>query len=1336
MATLKASQQGLEHIKQARCEKGWATSDFRWIEAASEILGTSWVLDGVLAIGISEGTWKRFLAGKYPINAEAFKAYCQVLGLNWEEVVEEAQGTRQEPREAEEQGQERWEGRGDGEVGEEIQSKIVRLSTHAEVQNPKSKIPQTDWGDAPDVSIFYGRGTELSTVKQWVIQENCRLVTLLGMGGIGKTALSVKLAREIVESGGVGEWGSEGAAQEQPKIQVAPEAHQKCDPKSKIQNPKSKIHSAIWRSLRNAPTVDDLLADLIQFLSEQQETSLPTNLEGRIARLLHYLRTSRCLLILDNAESILQAGDRSGRYRTGYEGYGQLLRCVAETAHQSCVILTSREKPQGLAKFEGESLPVRSLQLSGLPEVDGRELFNVKGTFTATEADWQTLISRYAGNPLALKIVASSIHDYFGSDISYFLDTTQQGAFLFDDIRDLLEQQFQRLTDLERDIMYWLAIDREPVSLPELQANFIVTLPPREFLESLNSLQRRSLIEKSGTRFTQQPVVMEYVTVQFIERVCEEIRELGVRSHGSEGVNQSKIVRLSAHAEVQVALEAHQRCDLKSKIQNLKPKIFITHSLLKASSKDYIRETQANLIVQPVIDQLITVFGSVENISDRLTQILQNLRGKPAKETGYAAGNAISLLHQAGFDLTGFDASQLTVWQAYLQGVTLHDVDFTCSDLSRCTFTETLGNILGAAFSSNGQLLATCDTDCNVRVWEVKSGQLLLICRGHTNWVRFVVFSPDGKTLASCGADCTVKLWNVQDGICIKTFIGHEHEVFAVAYSPDGYHLASASGDRTVKLWDVRNGHCLNTLTGHTNWVRSVAFSPDGKMLASSGADHTIRVWDVSRGGDGQVGRWGDGEVGRWGGEDPKSKILTGHSGWVRSIAFSPDGEVLASASSDRTIKLWDYETGDCLRTYTGHQSSVYSIAFSSAGDLIVSGSGDRTVKLWDCYSDTCVKTLYGQTNEVCSVAVSSDNQTIACVSLDQTMRLWNYHHGQCLKTWYGHTDWALPVAFSSNQRLLASGSNDKTVHLWDWHTGACLKTLQGHTDFVYTVAFSPDGQILASGSTDSSVRLWNVQMGECFQVLQGHTDWIDVVAFHPTENILASGSADCTVKLWDIHTGQCIKTLTGHTEKLLGTAFSPNGELLASCGVDQTIKLWDVSSGNCIKTLQGHTSRIWGVAFSPNDNLLASCSTDQTIKLWNLDTDQCIKTLTGHTNWIFALAFSPDGNLLASASHDRTIRLWSIQTGECIGVYSGHQHLVSSVAFSPDGAFVASGSQDQTVRIWNVNTKECDYPKGGTAPHRVLIAKRLYEGMKLTGVKGLTQATIATLQTLGAIVE
>ncbi|OKH14881.1 hypothetical protein NIES592_08365 [Fischerella major NIES-592] len=1241
MATLKASQQGLARIKQARSEKGWSVDDFRWIELASEVLGVCWKEKGVLAVGISEGTWKRFLAGKQAINAEAFKAYSQVLGLNWEEVVEQKAAMRRQKAEGDKRDRE-----DKGELSTPYGKPQKRLQHLA---------LETDWGEAPDVSIFYGRCEELETVKGWVTQENCRLITLLGMGGIGKTTLSVKLAQEIIAS--IEGKGTEGR---QGEISSA---------SSPVASPQSPQY-IIWRSLRNVPPVEDILAELIQFLSAQHQTNLPTHLNGRISLLLKYLRSSRCLIILDNAESILQAGDRTGRYRAGCEGYGQFLQCVAETSHQSCLILTSREKPQGLTKYEGDSLPVRSLQLTGLLETEGRELFNVKGKFTASQEQWQFLISRYGGNPLALKIVASSIRDFFDGDISQFLEISQQGTFIFDDIRDLLDQQFQRLTVLEREIMYWLAINREPISLPELQADFVANIPPRELLESLLSLQRRSLIEKSAAGFTQQPVVMEYVSNQLIEQVCQEIEQWGTQKQFSPPTS-----------------------------------LFISHALIKAQAKDYVRETQISLILQPVIDKLITELGSLQNIANCLVQILANLRGKSPQVTGYAGGNALNLLHQAQIDLSSYDFSGLTVWQAYLQGVNLHDVNFADSDLYRCVFTETLGNILSAAFSPDGQLLATCDTDCHVRLWEVKTGKLLLICQGHINWVRFVVFSPDGKILASCGADQNVKLWSVQDGVCIKTLTGHEHEVFSVAFHPDGQILASASGDKTVKLWNIHEGKCLQTLTGHTDWVRCVAFSPDGQTLASSGADHIIKLWDVRQG--------------------QCLRTLEAHTGWVRSVAFSADGQTLASASGDRTIKIWNYHTGECLQTYTGHTNSVYSIAFSPDSKILVSGSGDRTIKLWDCQTNICIKTLHAHTNEVCAVAFSPDGYTLVCVSLDQSVRLWDCRTGQCLKTWYGNTDWAFPVAFSPDGLILASGSNDKTVKLWDWQTGSCIRSLEGHTDFIYGIAFSQDNQILASASTDSSVRLWNFSTGQCFQILLGHTDWVYAVAFHPQGKILATGSADSTVKLWDISTGQCLKSLSEHTDKILGIAWSPDGQVLATASADQSVKLWDYCTGNCISTLQGHDSRVYSAIFSPEGEIIATCSTDQTVKLWNLKTGKCFKTLTGHTNWVFAVAFSPDGKTLASASHDQTVRIWDVSTGKCRHVCVGHTHLVSSIAFSHDGEFVASGSQDQTVRIWEMKTGDCI---------RILRAKRLYEGMNITRVKGLTDATIVTLQSLGAV--
>ncbi len=347
------------------------------------------------------------------------------------------------------------------------------------IQHSTLKAQHCDWGEAIDVSVFYDRSKELDTLEQWIVNDRCRLVTLLGMGGIGKTALSVKLAQQIQD----------------------------------------QFEYLIWRSLRNAPPVQEILATLIKFLSSQQESSLPETTDAQVSRLLEYLRTSRCLLLLDNAESILQSGDYAGHYRGGYEGYGQLIRCVAETSHQSCLVLTSLEQPRGLAAREGDTLPVRTLQLTGLDETAGRKILEAKG-LSGSEADRRKLIECYRGNPLALRIAATSIQALFEGNTAEFLE---QGTVVFNGIRDLLDQQCDRLSALEKQIMVLLAINREPVSFSELQAELISPGSKPKLLEALESLKQRSLIEKSTTGFTQQPVVMEYMTEQFIEQVCEAI---------------------------------------------------------------------------------------------------------------------------------------------------------------------------------------------------------------------------------------------------------------------------------------------------------------------------------------------------------------------------------------------------------------------------------------------------------------------------------------------------------------------------------------------------------------------------------------------------------------------------------------------------------------------------------------------------------------------------------------------------------------------------------------------------------------------------------------------
>ncbi|MEH2084008.1 MAG: NB-ARC domain-containing protein [Nostoc sp.] len=1073
-----------------------------------------------------------------------------------------------------------------------------------------------DWGEAPGVCVFYGRVAELSELRQWLIEDNCQLVAILGMGGIGKTALSVKLAKEVQDS----------------------------------------FEYLIWRSLGNAPPVAEMLANLIGFLSDQRETDLPESVDGRVTLLINYLRERRCLVVFDNTETILQEGDRAGQYRQEYEDYGQLLQRVGEELHKSCLVLTSREKPKEFAPLEGKASPVRTLSLVGLGETEGQEILQDKGLF-GSQQEWAKLVEKYSGNPLALKLVSEPIRELFDGDIAAFL---AEGEIIFGDTRNLLNQQFKRLSEIEKEIIYWLAIKRKLVSLDELLSDIVRPLPKREVMEALESLRRRSLIEQRTALFTLQSVVMEYMTDQLIEQVCQEITTGNI-------------------------------------------KLFTSHALMEATAKDYIRNTQITLIIKPIIDRLSTIFRYARNIEHHLYQILLSLRQIP-QTAGYAGGNLLNILCQLQIDFSGYDFSNLSIWQAYLQGVNLHRVNFANADLAKSVFCETLVSVSSVAFSPNGKLLATGDADGKTYLWQVDDGKLLFSCTGHSSWVKSVAFSPDGQTLASGSDDQTVKLWDVRDGKCLKTLHGHSNWVRSVAFSPDGQTLASGSEDQTVKLWNVHSGKCLITLQENTNRIMSVAFSPDGQTLASCSEKQTVKLWDIC-----------DGKY---------LKTLQGHSSWVRSVAFNPDGEILATGSDDQTIKLWDVHDAKCLKTLQGHTNRVWSVAFSPDGQTLASGGDDQTVKLWDFRDGKCLKTFQGHSNRVRSVAFSPDGQTLASGSENQTVKLWNVQDGKSLTTLQGHSNRVRSVAFSLDGQILASGSEKQTVKLWDVRNDQFLKILEGHNSWVRSIAFSPDGQILASGSEKQTIKLWDVHTGQCLKKLQEHSNRIRSVAFSPNGQILASGSDDQTVKLWDVYIGKCLQTLKGHTSWVRSVAFSPDGQTLASGSENQRVRLWDIYTEECLHILEGHSNRIRSVTFSPDGQTLASGSDDQTVKLWDVYMGKCFTTLQEHTNRVWSVAFSPDGRILASASEDQTIKLWDVYNGKCLKTLQG-ANWVKSVAFNLDGQTLISGSQDETIKLWDVLTGEC---------LRTLRSPQPYEKMNITGVTGLTAAQLVTLKALGAV--
>ena len=284
------------------------------------------------------------------------------------------------------------------------------------------------------------------------------------------------------------------------------------------------------------------------------------------------------------------------------------------------------------------------------------------------------------------------------------------------------------------------------------------------------------------------------------------------------------------------------------------------------------------------------------------------------------------------------------------------------------------------------------------------------------------------------------------------------------------------------------------TFSGHTNWVRGLAFSPNGRTIASGSGDGTIRLRDVLTG--------------------RTIATLKGHA-HVTSVAFSPNGRTLTSTSEDNAVHLWNVVTRTHNRTLKGHTTFVRSVAFSPDGQTLASGSGDRTIRLWNVATGTHTRTLAGHTDWVNSVAFSPDGNTLASGSWDRTIRLWNVATGTHTRTLAGHTDWVNSVAFSPDGNTLASGSGDRTIRLWNVATGMHSRTLKGHTNFVRSVAFSPDGQMLASGSDDKTIRLWNLPTGKCQRTLTGHKGWVSSVAFSPDGNLLASGGEDKTIRLW-----------------------------------------------------------------------------------------------------------------------------------------------------------------------------------------------------------------------------
>ena len=622
-----------------------------------------------------------------------------------------------------------------------------------------------------------------------------------------------------------------------------------------------------------------------------------------------------------------------------------------------------------------------------------------------------------------------------------------------------------------------------------------------------------------------------------------------------------------------------------------------------------------------------------------------------------------------------------------------------------------------ALFSPDGKAVASASRDGTIRLFDSATGRLIKLLGRHKHAAFSLAFHPEGRELASAGENGNIRIWDPRAGFLLRVLPTGTDTIYALSYSPDGRLLASGDGfppyeepshmrgQGVVRIWDAATGQVLHTLRGHTQNVTGVDFSPDGRTLASVSGSWLTVPQTASK--PGELFLWNTATFER-------IRKVTGHAGPLTGVRYHPGGNLIATSSWDRTIRLCDAATGDLRHTLAGHRDWVLHVAFSPDGGRIASSGADGAIKLWDSMSGRELWTLRGHNKNVTCVTFSPDGDRLASSSSDQTVRIWDATASPEAHTWRGAVG---PIAritfFPDSHRLLVAGNIEDAPGRVR-HCLTILDTAQGLREATFYVAddsgrgrpiagiaIRRDGRLVASASQSGRIEAWSVPEARSRFRHDEPTSRFEDVAFSPDGRWLAAaGQVDVRlpsgepapqpdtdsnglVLVFDLETGKVLWRAAGVSTGLIrDLAFSPDGQTLATANNSSAITIWDSQTGEIRRELRGHNRLVSYLAFSPDGAKLASASWDSTVVVWDLADSRAMTRLQGHMRSVLSVAFSPDGRRLATSSEDQTVRLWDVETGQEVLILRGHSDIVPTVAFSPDGNRLATAGADGIVLV------------------------------------------------------
>ncbi len=1051
------------------------------------------------------------------------------------------------------------------------------------------RLSSYDLREAPESIQIIGREKELKNLHRWIEMERVRIVTVTGIGGIGKTTLIRSLVEKIEDN----------------------------------------FDYVIWRSLKNTTPLKQFVETWIRILSLQQHNPIPEELTAGINVLMDQLANKRVLLVLDNVELIMAERKRAGRFQFGYEEYGDFFQRIATSTHQSCLILTSRELPRDLARLaETDKLQTRTMTLSGLSSKNFQEVLsnrNIQGS----PDQWHVLTQRTAGNPLAMIAESGTIIKHYGGEIGSFLSQVQTNS---GEINLILLEHYARLEAVEQMVMIWLAVSRESLSLIELNKNFIPSIPDMELQEILKSLSGRALIQGRNGLYTLIEAFSDFVIGDLINRIYREIINGEVDLLNTIALIQAQSKEFIRKNQTQIILKPlterlKEILGLEGLIDQLMG-IIVDWRNNKKLRPGYLAGNIINILHFIKMDFTGADFSQLEIRQAFLRE--KRLMGvnfigsrfiDSVFDDTFGSILAVKFDDSGKYLAAGVANGELRLWETGLKEPVF-------------IFPRHKDWIWSVDISRDGQKIACGSGDRQISVWDIHKKQRLFSLEGHEDQVRTIKFSPDNKLLASGGDDHVIRLWDLGTGEELFKFDDHKGWIRSVDFHPNGEFLVSGSDDGKIGVWNL-NDKKGSILAGHLDRVRTVQFNNDGSLLATGGDDCQIIIWEtnswtvkstlsydghrvrslvfapeinwiISAGGDKMIRIW-DIDSGSC------IETLKGHTDRVRSISInnSVRGLQLASGSEDQTIRFWDIQGGNCIRVLKGYTNRVREIAFNRDGRLLASALENRTIRIWDISTKSTMAILKGHNNRVRSVVFCPDGLHLLSCSEDGTIRVWTVHSRRCIQEISAHDIRVRSLAIDSSGEIVASAGGDCKIRIWGFEEGKLnlIKEFEAHKGQVRSISFNPKGNLLASTGDDFQVRIWNFQTGKCLSVLKGHSKQVWCVAFSPDGKKLATGGDNREIIIWDLTERTKPIKLLGHFGPVWSVSFGHDGKLLVSGSGDCTVRLWNIENQKCIHVWEEHNNRVQSVIFHPIKQEIASAGDDETIKMFDLITRECLQT-------------------------------------------------------------------------------------------------------------------------------